>query len=101
MTPRDQGKATAIGVTSFGSKVFFQCREKKCDKPRPDPIGPPTPKAALTTLAAFELRYDVPVVFASTAKIAARQVEIWAWCFARKCVEKVNDLAKNRGEANW
>ena len=33
------------------------------------------PKAVLGTLSAFEVRYDLPVVFCETAAVAARQIE--------------------------
>jgi DNA excision repair protein ERCC-4 len=33
------------------------------------------PRAIFATLSAFEIRYDVPVVFASTASLAAHRVE--------------------------
>ena len=38
-----------------------------------------TPAAVLGTLAAFEVRYDCPVVFEPTPDAAARRVECWAW----------------------
>ncbi len=37
------------------------------------------PASVLATLNAFEMRYDLPVVFCPTAEIAARMVEIWAF----------------------
>jgi DNA excision repair protein ERCC-4 len=36
-----------------------------------------TPKAVLGTLGAFEVRYDVPLVFCETAAIAGRLIERW------------------------
>jgi ERCC4-type nuclease len=59
------------------------------------------PQAVIGTLHAFEVRYDVPVVFCETPEIAARQVERWAMYFARELVCNVNDLLRgfttNRG----
>jgi ERCC4-type nuclease len=36
------------------------------------------PKAVLATLAAFEIRYDLPVAFAATPEEAATMIERWA-----------------------
>jgi ERCC4-type nuclease len=52
------------------------------------------PKAVLATLAAFEVRYDLPIVFADTPEAAAREVERWAWWFSREVVENANDLLR-------
>lgn len=52
------------------------------------------PKAVLSTLAALEVRYDVPVVFCPTPEEAAERIESWAYWFARELVEQVNDLAR-------
>jgi ERCC4-type nuclease len=54
------------------------------------------PKAVLGTLSAFEIRYDVPVVFYETPELAARQIERWAFWFAREMVEAVNSLWRGR-----
>lgn len=43
-----------------------------------------TPKAVLATLGAFEVRYDLPVVFKSTPEAAAAQIERWAHWFSRE-----------------
>jgi ERCC4-type nuclease len=51
-----------------------------------------TPKAVFATLSAFEVRYDLPVVFRATPELAARQIESWAFWFAREMIETVNDL---------
>ncbi|MBU4212491.1 MAG: ERCC4 domain-containing protein [Kiritimatiellae bacterium] len=51
-----------------------------------------TPASVLGTLAAFEIRYDIPVVWASTPDEGAALVERWAWYFAREHVEQVNGL---------
>ncbi len=55
-----------------------------------------SPKAVLATLAAFEVRYDCAVVFRSSPEVAARQIESWAFWFAREMVEVVNDLWRAR-----
>lgn len=52
------------------------------------------PAAVLGTLAAFEVRYDCPVVFEATPEAAARRVECWSWYFAREHVRGVNALLK-------
>ena len=44
------------------------------------------------SVCAFEVRYDLPVVFVPTAKAGARLVERWAFYFARETVAVVNDL---------
>jgi DNA excision repair protein ERCC-4 len=48
--------------------------------------------AVLGTLRAFEMRYDVPVMFYETAEAAAARIESWAYWFAREMVETVNSL---------
>lgn len=52
------------------------------------------PKAVLATLGAFEVRYDLPVVFAETPEGAATCIERWAWYYAREAVENANDLLR-------
>jgi ERCC4-type nuclease len=52
------------------------------------------PKAVLATLGAFEVRYDLPVVFAETSESAALQVERWVWWFSREMVENANMLLR-------
>jgi hypothetical protein len=51
-----------------------------------------TPQSVLGSLGAFEVRYDVPVVFCPSPDLAARQIERWAFYFARECVEAVNGI---------
>jgi len=51
------------------------------------------PKAVLATLGAFEVRY-LPVVFAETPEAAAREIERYAFWFAREVVESANDLLR-------
>jgi ERCC4-type nuclease len=55
-----------------------------------------SPKAVLGSLAAWECRFDVPIVYAATPAQAAIQVETWCWYFAREMVEVVNDLWRSR-----
>jgi ERCC4-type nuclease len=43
-----------------------------------------SPRAVLASLAAFEVRYDLPVVWSRTPQDAAVLVEGWAWWFARE-----------------
>ena len=50
------------------------------------------PKAVLNTLAAFEVRYDVPVVWSALPNDAALLVERLAWWFARELVLTSNRL---------
>jgi hypothetical protein len=57
------------------------------------------PKAVLATLGAFEVRYDLPIVFADTPEAAAREIERWAFWFAREVVEDGNDLLRGCKEA--
>ncbi len=61
-----------------------------------------TPKAVLATLAAFEVRYDVPVVWADTPAEAARMIESWAWWFSREIVQSAAGLlhGKNLAEVS-
>lgn len=56
-----------------------------------------TPKAVLSTLAAIQARFDVPVVFSPAPADAAREIESWAFWFARELVESVNDIARAHG----
>ena len=53
------------------------------------------PAAVIGTLAAFEARYDIQVVYGNTPEKSADLVERWAWYFARECVECVNNLFRN------
>jgi DNA excision repair protein ERCC-4 len=56
------------------------------------------PEAVLGTLHAFEVRYDIPVVFCPTPEHAARQIERWAFYFAREMVSVVNGLWRSAKE---
>jgi len=55
------------------------------------------PKAVLSTLAAFEARYDIPFVFCANEVAAASQVEVWAYWFAREMLRTVDDLVRAAG----
>ncbi len=50
------------------------------------------PAAVLGTLAAFEIRYDLPAVFVPTPEAGAEHVERWAWYAAREHVQAVNSV---------
>jgi ERCC4-type nuclease len=52
------------------------------------------PQAVLATLKAFEVRFDIPVAFATSPADAGRLVEDWAFWFAREVVENANALAR-------
>src|SRR5262249_11059561 len=52
------------------------------------------PKAVLASLGAFEVRFDLPIVFAETTESAALQVERWCWCFSREVVRNANMLLR-------
>jgi DNA excision repair protein ERCC-4 len=50
------------------------------------------PKSVFGSLAAWEMRFDLPAIFKPNPEAAARQVESWAYYFARESVCVVNDL---------
>ncbi len=52
------------------------------------------PASVLNTLSAFEIRYEVPVVFAATPELAARLVERWAYYMAREVAKESTELLK-------
>jgi DNA excision repair protein ERCC-4 len=52
------------------------------------------PNAVLASVCAFEVRYDLPVVFVPTAQAGARLVERLAFFFAGQMVETVNNLLR-------
>ena len=58
------------------------------------------PKAVLATLGAFEVRYDLPVVFIGTPETAAREIERWVCWFSREVVKSANSLLRERGREN-
>ena len=57
------------------------------------------PQAVIATLGAFEVRYDVPVVFKPTPPAAAAQIERWAHCFSREVSLAAANLSKAAKEA--
>jgi ERCC4-type nuclease len=52
------------------------------------------PKAVLATLGAFEVRYDLPVVFADSTESAALAIERWAFYFSREITVTANYLLR-------
>ena len=54
-----------------------------------------SPKSVLGSLSAWEVRFDLPLVFAPTPAEAALLIERWVWYFCRELVESVNDLYRN------
>lgn len=52
------------------------------------------PSVILHSLAAWEVRYRVPVVWVDRPEQAAALVESWAWWFAREMVETANTLLR-------
>lgn len=52
------------------------------------------PAAILGTLAAFEVRYDVPVIWIGLPECAARRVEHWAWWYARELLKTVQPILR-------
>lgn len=55
--------------------------------------GNANPKAILHSVRAFEVRYDVPVVWQPFPEKAAEQVESWAWWFSREVLKAAESLA--------
>jgi ERCC4-type nuclease len=51
-----------------------------------------SPRAVLGSLAAWEIRFDLPVVYCSTPEAAAQQIESWAFYFCREYVKRANAL---------
>jgi DNA excision repair protein ERCC-4 len=54
------------------------------------------PQAIMGTLHAFEVRYDVPVMFCEKPENAGRLIERWAFWFAREMVGTVNSLCRGQ-----
>ncbi len=50
------------------------------------------PKAVLATLSAFEVRYDLPVIFSETPEAAAHRIEAWSFWFAREVIKPAKAL---------
>ncbi len=57
-----------------------------------------SPTSVLSSLNAWEARYNVPVVFSNTPEEAAKLVESWIWWNARELVESVNELWRGANE---
>lgn len=57
------------------------------------------PQAVMATLGAFEVRYDLPVVFELTPESAGKRVERWIWWFAREQILTANRLLRANGKA--
>jgi len=53
-----------------------------------------TARAVLSTIAAFEVRYNIPFAFAGSPAGAAHLVETWAYWFARENLNEISELAK-------
>jgi ERCC4-type nuclease len=52
------------------------------------------PKSVLATLGAFEVRYDLPVVFSETPEAAAHEIERWVFWFSREVIKLAQALSK-------
>src|SRR5215472_12186206 len=52
------------------------------------------PKAVLATLSAFEIRYDLPVVFCSTPEEAATAIERWVFYYCREVIKFAHALCQ-------
>jgi DNA excision repair protein ERCC-4 len=57
-----------------------------------------SPAAVLGTVAAFEIRYEIPAVFAPTPAEGAALVERWAWYAAREHITTTNNLRRGSAE---
>jgi DNA excision repair protein ERCC-4 len=51
-------------------------------------------KSVLATLGAFEVRYDLPVVFVATPQEAAASIERWAFWYSREVLAGANNLLR-------
>lgn len=56
------------------------------------------PAAVLATLSAFEIRYDIPVVWTLTPEEAGQLMESWVWWMAREIVKESAALVATRHE---
>jgi hypothetical protein len=52
------------------------------------------PAAVLGSLAAWEIRYDAPIVFEADPEAAGRRVESWVFWFAREHFECMNAMLR-------
>jgi len=62
--------------------------------------GNTSPKSVLHTLAAFEVRYDLPVVFEPTPETAAARIESWAFWFTRECLKTADAIRDGCANVN-
>jgi ERCC4-type nuclease len=53
------------------------------------------PQSIIGSLATWKIRFDLPVVFAPTPNLGTRQLERWAFYFAREIIQNANHLAKS------
>lgn len=53
------------------------------------------PASVMGSLAAWEVRYDCPVVWADTPEAAAGMVEAWAWYFTRELAKSFKELSRH------
>ena len=53
-----------------------------------------SPRSVLNTLSAFEMRFDVPVVFSPTPALAALTIETWVWWFFREMVKNLSGVCR-------
>ena len=51
------------------------------------------PKAVLATLGAFEVRYDLPVIFVASPLEAAASIERWVFWYSREVVKTARQFA--------
>jgi ERCC4-type nuclease len=58
------------------------------------------PRAVLNSIRAFEVRYDIPVVFEPRPDRAAALVESWVWFYARDLVESCNGILRAEKSKN-
>lgn len=58
------------------------------------------PKSVLNSLAVWEARFDVPVVFEPTPELAALRVESWIYWYCREIVQGANELLRGNKKAS-
>jgi ERCC4-type nuclease len=52
-----------------------------------------SPQSVIGSLATWEIRFNLPVVFSASADLAARQLERWAFYFAREIILSANSIS--------
>jgi ERCC4-type nuclease len=52
------------------------------------------PQSVLASLACFEVRYQVPIIYCATPEAAGRQVETWLWWVAYETTKSANTLLR-------